>query len=149
MPLKRLGTSCLTPSTANNKGVVLVTFFSFTFLPLGKGRNTAIFGPTDFFAAWFNTVLQKKYTNDSSSKTAKKSKKTSKIRSDTGKGSYKHNRPDLWDRGCIFFVTVVHIARNLYTYAVLGITSAPSAPVADWPYFGFRSSSKPTKTRVV
>ena len=35
----------------------------------------------------------------STKKTSKISKKSSPRASDTGKGSYKHNAPDLWDRG--------------------------------------------------
>ena len=37
----------------------------------------------------------------STKKTSKISKKSSPRASDTGKGSYKHNAPDLWDRGSI------------------------------------------------
>ena len=37
----------------------------------------------------------------STKKTSKILKKSSPRASDTGKGSYKHNAPDLWDRGSI------------------------------------------------
>ena len=74
----------------------------------------AIFGPTDFFAAvrpHGSTPCCKKYIPSYmflAKKTAKKSEKTSKIRSDTGKGSYKHNRPDLWDRGSIDYASLLY-----------------------------------------
>ena len=38
----------------------------------------------------------------STKKKSKISKKSSPRASDTGKGSYKHNAPDLWDRGSMY-----------------------------------------------
>ena len=38
----------------------------------------------------------------STQKTSKISKKSSPRASDKGKGSYKHNAPDLWDRGSTY-----------------------------------------------
>ena len=45
--------------------------------------------------------LRKKKKKVSTKKTSKISKKLSPRASDTGKGSCKHNAPDLWDRGSI------------------------------------------------
>ena len=47
--------------------------------------------------------LRKKKKKVSTKKTSKISKKSSPRASDTGKGSYKHNAPDLWDRGYFFY----------------------------------------------
>ena len=90
MLLKWLGTSCLTPGTANH----FFFFFSRHFFAPGKGAKYGHFWADWFLcgrsAAWFNIVLQYIYVF-LIQKTATKSKKTSKIKSDTGKGSYKHN----------------------------------------------------------
>ena len=62
----------------------------------------AFWGATVFFAAVGPCrvmSLEKKIEKVSTKKTSKISKKTSPRASDTGKGSYKHNAPDLWDRG--------------------------------------------------
>ena len=86
---------------------IFLIFFPSTFLPLGKGRNTAISRPTVFFQPSGRMVQQRSAQKISmvlAKQTAKRTKKTSKTRSDTGKGSYKHNRPDLWDRGSIILV---------------------------------------------
>ena len=64
----------------------------------------AFFGATVFFAAAGPcrvTSLEKKKKKVSTKKTSTISKKSSPRASDTGKGSYKHNAPDLWDRGSI------------------------------------------------
>ena len=48
--------------------------------------------------------LEKINKKISTKKTSKISKKSSPRASDTGKGSYKHNAPDLWDRGSMLEV---------------------------------------------
>ena len=62
----------------------------------------AFWGATVFFAAVgpcrVGNELEKK-KKVSTKKTSKISKKSSPRASDTGKGLYKHNAPDLWDRG--------------------------------------------------
>ena len=65
----------------------------------------AFFGATIFFAAVGPCrvmSLEKKKRKVSTKKTSKISKKSLPRASDTGKGSYKHNAPDLWDRGSIY-----------------------------------------------
>ena len=62
----------------------------------------AFWGATVFFAAVGPCrvmSLKKEKKKVSTKKTSKISKKSSPRASDTGKGSYKHNAPDLWDRG--------------------------------------------------
>ena len=62
----------------------------------------AFWGATDFFAAVGPCrvmSLEKKKEKSFNFKTSKVSKKSSPRALDTGKGSYKHNAPDLWDRG--------------------------------------------------
>ena len=100
MPLKRLGTSCLTPRTANT-----------LFCPWERGRIWPFLGRL-FFLRPFGRMVQHRAAKNIymflAKKTAKKSKNTSKIRSDTGKGSHKHNRPDLWDRGSIDYASLLY-----------------------------------------
>ena len=67
----------------------------------------AFWGATVFFAAVGPCrvmSLEKKRKKVSTKKTSKISKKSSPRASDTGKGSYKHNAPDLWDRGYTYFI---------------------------------------------
>ena len=79
--------------------------FSDTFFPLGKGRNTASFGPTEVFSAVrpHCSITRKKKgkkrkkTVFSAQKTPTNSTKKTKIKSDTFKGSHKHNFRDSWD----------------------------------------------------
>ena len=63
----------------------------------------AFLGATVFFAAVgpCRVMSLEKKKNVSTKKTSKISKKSSPRASDTGKGSYKHNPPDLWDRRSI------------------------------------------------
>ena len=81
-------------------------FFFFFFVKLfspEREQNMAFWGATVFFAAAVGPYrvmsLEKKKKKSSTKKTSKISKKSSPGASDTGKGSYKHNAPDLWDRG--------------------------------------------------
>ena len=100
MPLKGLGIYWLMPRTIH-------IFFCFQhfFVPRKEAKYGHIRADCFFSGrpgAWFNSVQQNKYVPGMvlvKKKMAKKSKKTSKTRSDTGKGPYKHNRPELWDRG--------------------------------------------------
>ena len=68
----------------------------------------AFFGATVFFAAVgpcrVMSLEKKKFQ---AKKTSKISKKSSPRASDTGKGSYKHNAPDLWDRGSTYIHTYI------------------------------------------
>ena len=61
----------------------------------------AFLGATAFFAAVgpCRVLSLEKNKNVSTKKTSKISKTSSPRASDTGKGSYKHNASDLWDRG--------------------------------------------------
>ena len=62
----------------------------------------AFLGATVFFAAVGPCRVmssEKEKKKVSTKKTSKISKKSSPRASDTGKGSYKHKVPDLWDRG--------------------------------------------------
>ena len=77
----------------------------FYSAPSGKGSNTAILGLTTFLvAASTCKVVRKKKTKRcvSTRKTLKIKKTSSPKTFDTVKGSYKHNSPDLWDRGSIY-----------------------------------------------
>ena len=81
-------------------------FFRRIIFP-GKGANMALLGVTVFFCSRWpmqGNVLKKKKV--STKKTWKISKKSSPRASDTGKGSYKHNAPDLWDRGSIYILSI-------------------------------------------
>ena len=78
-------------------------FFFFFRRTIFPGRNMAFGGATVLFAAVGPCrvmSLAKEKKKVSTKKTSKISKKLSPRASDTGKGSYKHNAPDLWDRGC-------------------------------------------------
>ena len=69
----------------------------------------AFLGATVFFSAVGPCRvmrLEKKKKKVSTKKSSKISKKSSPRASDTGKGSYKHNAPDLWDRGSIELVSM-------------------------------------------
>ena len=76
-------------------------FFRRIIFP-GKGAKYGLWGATVFFAA-VGTYMQgnelRRKKKVSFKKTSKISKKSSPRASNTGKGSYKHNDPDLWDRG--------------------------------------------------
>ena len=95
------------------RGRLIHFFFGDTFFLLGKGRNTASFGPTEVFSAVrpHCSITRKKKgkkrkkTVFSAQKTPTNSTKKTKIKSDTFKGSHKHNFPDLWDSGSINHTT--------------------------------------------
>ena len=79
-------------------------FFFFFFRRIifpGKGAKYGLLGGDCFFYSRWpmqgNDLRKKKKV--STKKTSKISKKSSPRASDTGKGSYKHIAPDLWDRG--------------------------------------------------
>ena len=64
----------------------------------------AFSGATVFFCSRWpmqGNELRKEKEKVSTKNTSKISKKSSPRASDMGKGSYKHNVPDLWDRGSI------------------------------------------------
>ena len=87
--------------------IYILFFFVELFSP-EREQNMAFFGATVFFAAVGPCrvmTLEKKKV--STKKTSKISKKSSPRASDTGKGSYKHNAPDLWDRGSITFTPLL------------------------------------------
>ena len=49
----------------------------------------------------------------STKETSKISKKSSPRASDTDKGSYKHNAPDLWDRGSMYACMVITYSKSM------------------------------------
>ena len=78
---------------------IIFIFFSRVFFPLEKGRNTAILGSTDFCSAVGPCrVMREKKGKVSTQKTPKIKIKLSPKASDTVKGSYHHNQPDLGQR---------------------------------------------------
>ena len=92
------------------------SFFSSNYFPR-KGRKIWPFGGGLFFCSrspMQGNELRKKKV--STKKTSKISKKSSPRASDTGKGSYKHNAPDLWDRGssCIFLSGIILLTEGYY-----------------------------------
>ena len=66
----------------------------------------AFWGATVFFAAAGPCNELRKKKKVSTKKTSKISKKSSPRASDTGKGSYKHNAPDLWGRGSTWYIII-------------------------------------------
>ena len=95
-PSKRLGTFWRPATTRTTNYVEL-------FSP-EREQNMAFWGATVFFAAVGPCrVMSLEKKKVSLKKTSKISKKSSPRASDTGKGSYKHNAPDLWDRGSMYF----------------------------------------------
>ena len=88
-------------------------FFIFLFIfrriifP-GKGAKYGLLGGDCFFCSRWpmqgNELRRKKKV--STKKTSKISKKSWPRASDTGKDSYKHNAPDLWDRGSVIIIVV-------------------------------------------
>ena len=83
-------------------------FFRGIIFP-GKGAKYGLFGGDYFFCSRWpmqGNELRKKKKRASTKKTSKISKKSSPRASDTGKGSYKHNAPDLWDRGSISIYSI-------------------------------------------
>ena len=81
---------------------IYIYFFFRRIICPGKGAKYGLFGDCFFCSRWpmqGNELRKKKKV--STKKTSKISKKSSPRASDTGKGSYKHNAPDLWDRGSI------------------------------------------------
>ena len=86
-------------------------FFRRIIFP-GKGAKYGLLGGDCFFYSRWpmqGNELRKK-RKVSTKKTSKMSKKSSPRASDTGKGSYKHNAPDLWNRGSIYEVMSLGIA---------------------------------------
>ena len=88
-------------SSDDEDNYLFIYFFVELFSP-EREQNMAFLGATVFFAAVGPCrVMSLEKKKVSTKKTSKISKKSSPRASDTGKGSYKHNAPDLWDRGSI------------------------------------------------
>ena len=107
-PSKRLGTFWRPATTRTTMFFCLFVFRRIIFP--GKGAKYGLFWGDCFFCSRWpmkgNELRRKKKfqlkklrkNKKPTKKTSKISKKSSPRASDTGKGSYKHNAPDLWDR---------------------------------------------------
>ena len=102
------------PATTRTTFFFLFFFLFRRIIFPGKGENMAFFGATVFFAAVgpCRVMSLEKKKKVSTKKTSKISKKSSPRASDTGKGSYKHNVPNLWGRGSIFFSVLACFLRG-------------------------------------
>ena len=88
---------------STNDEIFFFFFLSVELFYPEREQNMAFWGATVFFAAVgpcrVRSLENKTKQKTTTKKTSKISKKSSPRASDTGKGSCKHNAPDLWDRG--------------------------------------------------
>ena len=98
----------LASSDDEDNYLFIYLFFRRIIFP-GKGAKYGLSGGDCFFCSrWPMQKNELRKKNVSTKKTSKISKKPSPRASDTGKGSYKHNAPNSWDRGSM---TLTHEIR--------------------------------------
>ena len=123
----------VTARTTNSCLLFIYLFFSRHFLSPGKGAKYGRLRADSIFfgrpAAWFKHKPEKKSVVFAQ-KTPEKSTKKNEKRSDTVKGSHKHNCTDLpvWNRGSIISATEGSRPHAKYTVHKPGIRGQEPVP---------------------